>query len=165
MTTSKKSTEILSLGRRSNAEWLQTTPGERFTIRTSVKETDGNFTVLEVVADPRNGVPMHIHQNEDEHFIVLDGTLHIANGDTTLDAPAGTAVTVSKGVPHAWCNLTDAPVRMLIIFSPGHIEGLFKKVAARKSDDDIAAIAEKFGCLIVGPPLHEGIYSISSPRA
>ncbi|HEX9470774.1 MAG TPA: cupin domain-containing protein [Bradyrhizobium sp.] len=165
MTTSKKSTEVLSLGRRSNAEWLQTTPGERFTIRTSVKETDGNFTVLEVVADPRNGVPMHIHQNEDEHFIVLDGTLHIANGDTTLDAPAGTAVTVSKGVPHAWCNLTDAPVRMLIIFSPGHIEGLFKKVAARKSDDDIAAIAEKFGCLIVGPPLHEGIYSISSPRA
>src|SRR5258708_17050144 len=125
MTTSKKSTEGLSLGRRSNAEWLQTTPGERFTIRTSVKETDGNFTVLEVVADPRNGVPMHIHQNEDEHFIVLYGTLHIANAHTTLDALAGTAVTVSKGVPHAWCTLTDAPVRMLIIFSPAHIEGLF----------------------------------------
>jgi quercetin dioxygenase-like cupin family protein len=78
MTTSRRSTELLSLGRRSNAEWLQATPGERFTIRTSVKETDGNFTVLEVVADPRNGVPMHIHANEDEHFIVLDGTLHIA---------------------------------------------------------------------------------------
>jgi mannose-6-phosphate isomerase-like protein (cupin superfamily) len=165
MTTSRRSTELLSLGRRSNAEWLQATPGERFTIRTSVKETDGNFTVLEVVADPRNGVPMHIHANEDEHFIVLDGTLHIANGDTTLDARAGTAVTVGKGVPHAWCNLTNEPVRMLVIYSPGHIEELFKKVAARKSDDDIAALTEKFGCLIVGPPLHEGIYSISSPRA
>jgi mannose-6-phosphate isomerase-like protein (cupin superfamily) len=53
--------------------------------------------MLEVVADPRNGVPMHIHTNEDEHFIVLEGTLRIANGDTTLDAQAGTAITVSKG--------------------------------------------------------------------
>ena len=89
MTTSRRSTELLSLGRRSNAKWLQATPGERFTIRTSVEEPDGNFTVLEVVADPGNGVPMHIHANEDEHFIVLDGTLHIANGDTTLDSAAG----------------------------------------------------------------------------
>jgi mannose-6-phosphate isomerase-like protein (cupin superfamily) len=164
MTSSKKSTEVLSLGRRST-EWLQTTPGERFTIRTSVKETEGKFTMLEVVADPRNGVSLHIHKNEDEHFIVLEGTLHIVNGDTTLDARAGTAVTVSKGVPHAWCNLTDRPVRMLVIFSPGHIEGLFKAVAARKSDDDIAALAEKFGVVITGPAIHEGIYSISSPRA
>jgi mannose-6-phosphate isomerase-like protein (cupin superfamily) len=164
MTISKRSTEVLSIDRRSNAEWLQTTPGERFTIRTSVNETDGNFTILEVVADPRNGVSMHIHKNEDEHFIVLEGTLHIVIGDTTLDVPAGTAVTVSKGHPHAWCNLTDAVVRMLVIFSPGHIEGLFKEVAARKSDDDIATIANRFGCLIVGPALHEGIYSVSSPR-
>ena len=55
--------------------------------------------MLELVADPQNGAPMHIHKNEDEHFIVLEGTLHIANGDKTLDAPAGTAVTVRKGVP------------------------------------------------------------------
>jgi mannose-6-phosphate isomerase-like protein (cupin superfamily) len=146
---------VLPIARHSNAEWFETTPGERFAIRTSAKETEGAFTVLEVVADPRNGVPMHIHKNEDEHFVVLEGTLHLANGDTMLDARAGTAVTVSKGVPHAWCNLTDRPLRMLVIFSPGHVEGLFREVAARKSDDDIAAIADKFGCLIVGPPLLE----------
>ena len=66
-------------------------------------------------------------------------TLHIANGDKTLDAPAGTAVTVRKGVPHAWCNLSETPVRMLLVFSPGHIERLFKEVATRQRDD-IAAI-------------------------
>jgi hypothetical protein len=61
--------------------WLQVTPGERFRIRTSAKETKGIYTTLELIADSRNGVPMHIHQNEDEHFIVLEGSLHIANGD------------------------------------------------------------------------------------
>ena len=104
------------------------TPGERFIIRTSVEETKGAYTMLEVVADPRNGVPMHIHTNEDEHFIVLEGTLRIANGGTTLDAQAGTAITVSKGVPHAWCNLTlkevgrdDCPVSMTACSRPGRI--------------------------------------------
>src|SRR5262249_30617240 len=78
--------------------------------------------LLELIADPRNGVPMHIHQNEDELFVVLEGSLHIASGDQRFDAPAGTAVTIGKGVPHAWCNLTNAPLRMLVIFSPGNIE-------------------------------------------
>ena len=115
MAASKNSTEV-SIYHQDNGEWLETTPGERFTIRTSAKETKGIYTMLEVVADPRNGVPIHIHKNEDEHFLVLEGTLHIVIGDITLDVRAGTAVTVSKGEPHAWCNLTEMPVRMLVIF-------------------------------------------------
>ena len=162
MTTSKILTEVLPKRRQGDGEWLQITPGERFKIRTSAEETEEAYTMLELVADPQNGAPMHIHKNEDEHFIVLEGTLHIANGDQTLDAPAGTTVTVRKGVPHAWCNLSETPLRMLLVFSPGQIERLFKEVAARQSDD-IAAILDKFGCLIVGPALLEGIYSINSP--
>jgi mannose-6-phosphate isomerase-like protein (cupin superfamily) len=163
----EKSTEVLSINHRDNGEWLETTPGERFTIRTSAKETQGVYTMLEIVADPRNGVPIHIHKNEDEHFLVLEGTLHIVVGDVTLDIPAGAAVTVNRGDPHAWCNLTETPVRMLVIFSPGHVEGLFREIAARKNknNDDIAAIADKFGCLIVGPALREDIYTIASPRS
>lgn len=143
--------------------WLQITPGERFKIRTSVKETRGIYTMLELIADPRNGVPMHIHQNEDEHFVVLEGSLHIASGDQRFDAPAGTAVTIGKGVPHAWCNLTNTPLRMLVIFSPGNIEGLFRATAARENDD-IAALAAAYGTLLVGPPLLEEIHTITSPR-
>jgi hypothetical protein len=52
---------------------------------------------------------------------------------------------------------------MLIVFAPGHIERGFREIAARENDD-IAAILDKFGCLIVGPPLFEGVYSINSPR-
>jgi mannose-6-phosphate isomerase-like protein (cupin superfamily) len=157
----KTSTEVLD--HQGNGEWLQVTPGERFRIRTSVKETKGIYTMLELIADPRNGVPMHIHQNADEHLVVLEGSLHVANGDKRFDAPAGTTVTIKKGVPHAWCNLMDKPLRMLVVFSPGNIEDLFKATAARESDD-IAALAAKYGTLLVGPPLLEEIHSITSPR-
>ena len=157
----KASAEVMTY--QHNDEWLQVTPGERFRIRTSVKETKGIYTMLELIADPRNGVPMHIHQNEDEHFVVLEGSLHVANGDKRFDAPAGTTVTIKKGVPHAWCNVMDTPLRMLVVFSPGNIEDLFKATAARESDD-IAALAAKYGTLLVGPPLLEEIHSITSPR-
>jgi mannose-6-phosphate isomerase-like protein (cupin superfamily) len=161
MKAMKTSAEVLD--QQVNDGWLQVTPGERFRIRTSVKETKGIYTMLELIADPRNGVPMHIHQNEDEHFIVLEGSLHIADGNKRLDAPAGTTVTISKGVPHAWCNLMDTPLRMLVVFSPGNIEDLFTATAARESDD-IAALAAKYGTLLVGPPLLEEIHAITSPR-
>jgi len=162
MKASKTSAEVLDNQR--NDGWLQITPGERFRIRASVKETKGIYTMLELIADPRNGVPMHIHQNEDEHFIILEGMLHVANGNQRFDAPAGTTVTVNKGVAHAWCNLQDIPLRMLVVFSPGDIEDLFRATAARESDD-IAALAAKYGTLLVGPPLLEEIHTITSPRS
>jgi quercetin dioxygenase-like cupin family protein len=155
MKTAKKSTQVPKHRHQKDDEWFRTPTGERFKIHISAEETEGRFTMLEMVADPRNRIPMHIHKNEHEHFIVLEGTLHIANGDKTLDAPAGTTVTVKKGVPHAWCNLSDSPLRLGIVFSPGHIEGMFREVLGR-SMDDVAAILPKFGCLIVGPALLDG---------
>jgi len=163
MSKNKESTDVLLARGQDNAEWLEVTPGERFTIRTSIAQTQGAYTMLEVVAEPRNGVPMHIHKNEDEHFIVLEGTLHIANGNERSDLPAGTAVTVKKGVPHAWCNRSDTLLRMLVVFSPGHIEGLFRANPIRRGDD-LAALIEQFGVVMVGPALFEDIYTIHSPR-
>ena len=90
-TAAKVSTEILSNRDQGDSEWLQTPTGERLKIRTSAEDTPGADTMLEMVADPRIGVPMHIHKSEDEHFIVLEGTLHIVNGNKNLDAAAESA--------------------------------------------------------------------------
>ena len=88
--------------------------------------------------------------------------LRIANDDRTSEVGAGAAVTVNKGVPHAWCNLSEVPLRLLVVFSPGNVEGLFRKVAERQSDD-IAAILQRFGCRVVGPALLENIHRFNSP--
>ena len=160
------STTIKSSSVRDQAkdEWLQVTPGERFTIRVSAVETMGAYSIIEIVADPHNGVPLHIHSKEEEHFIVLDGTLDIAVGNRRWDATAGSCVTVKRGVPHAWCNQSDTPLRMLVVFSPGRIEGLFRAAAGVDDIDKIAAIAGRYGTQLIGPPLHERVHSIYSPR-
>lgn len=95
---------------------------------------------------------MHIHQNENEHFIILEGTAHIAHNDKTFDAAAGTAVTLGKGIPHAWCNLSDSPLRMVVIALPGGCEEILRLIA-KGGDSDIMALTEKFGVRNVGPML------------
>jgi hypothetical protein len=63
-----KSSKGLPIRHHTKSEWSEVTPGERFSIRVSSEETNGAYTMLEVIADHRNGTPMHVHQNEDEHF-------------------------------------------------------------------------------------------------
>ena len=145
-------------------QWSDVIRGERFIIRTSSAETNGAYSMLEVVADPRNGVPMHVHDNADEHFIILEGKAFIANGDTRAEVAAGSSITITRGVPHAWCNPSeDAPVRMLVIFSPGGLEELFRK-HARTEPAEMTALANKFGTRITGPALFDNLYTMLSPR-
>jgi mannose-6-phosphate isomerase-like protein (cupin superfamily) len=164
MTIQTKSLNELPIGHQSKSEWSEITPGERFSIRVSSEETNSAYTMLEIVADHRNGTPMHVHQNEDEHFIILEGTAHFAYGDKTVEVPAGTNITVRRGIPHAWCNLSKSPLHMLVLFTPGGIDEMFR-TTAKGGDSNIAAILDKFGTRIVGPTLFDNIYTRFSPRS
>lgn len=148
-----------------NAEnqWLETTPGERFKIQTSSLDTGGAYLVLEVEADPQMGVPLHAHFNEEEHFIVIEGTLQVAVGGEAQNFPAGSSITVGKGVPHAWCNLTDSIVRFMVIFTPGRIEGMFRAVAEKKVED-VESFAGLYGTRIIGRAMHADVNSYLKPR-
>ena len=121
--------EAQSINHEKQTEWLQTRPAERCLIRISAADTNGAYSVVEIVSDHGDGTPIHIHQNEDEHFVILEGTARIASGDKTFDAAAGTAITLSKGVPHAWCNPSDSPLRMVVIVSPGGCEEILRFIA------------------------------------
>jgi mannose-6-phosphate isomerase-like protein (cupin superfamily) len=162
--TSQKTVAARLTPDQDTGEWLEVTPGERFRVRTPSAQTAGAYSVIEIVADPGNGVPLHIHSREEEHFIVLEGTLDIANGDRRWDAVAGTSITVKRGVPHAWCNPSDTPLHMLVIFSPGHIDELFRAAAGIDDVDKITAIAARYGTQLIGPPLHQSVHSIYSPQ-
>ncbi|MCA6112589.1 cupin domain-containing protein [Bradyrhizobium cenepequi] len=141
----KKSLKEPSNGHERENEWSEVIRGERYIIRTSSAETKGIYSMLEVVADARNGVPMHVHDDADEHFIILGGRAFIANGDRKAEVAAGSSITMARGVPHAWCNPSeDAPLRMLVIFSPGGLEELFRRHATTELAE-MTALANKYG--------------------
>lgn len=151
---------------RDGGEWREVTPGERFAVRASVRDNGGLYTIIEVTAESRNGVPMHTHANEEEHFIVLEGSVHLINGSQNLVLSAGDSTTVKRGTPHAWCNLSNSLVRMLITFSPGQMEEAFRLIGSSHGGDlaAIEELAKNGGSTIIGPPPFDNIYSVMSPR-
>ena len=52
-----------------------------------------------------------------------------AYGDRIVDASAHTQVIVGKGISHAWCNRSKSLLRMLVLFTPGSIDELFRSIA------------------------------------
>lgn len=130
-------------------EWLETRPGEHCLIRVSAKDTHGIYSLVEVVSDPGDGTPMHVHELEDEHIAVLDGTARIAYGDKAFDGQAGDVVTLRKGIPHAWGNRSSAPLRMAVLAFPGGVEEILSLIA-NGNQADIPALAERFHVRIVG---------------
>ena len=106
---------------QTKAEWLETRPGEHCRIRVSAKDTHGLYSLVEIVSDPGDGTPMHVHETEDEHIAILEGTARIAYGDKVFDSHVGDVVTLRKGIPHAWGNRSSAQLRIAVLVSPGGI--------------------------------------------
>jgi mannose-6-phosphate isomerase-like protein (cupin superfamily) len=132
------------------AEWLETRPGELCAIRVDAAETNGVYSLVEIISGPGDGTPMHVHQHEDEHIIVLEGTARIACGDKVFDAEAGKVVTLPRKIPHAWGNRSNARLRIAVVAFPGGCEEALR-VIARGAAVELPALAAKFGVSPVGP--------------
>lgn len=77
------------------------------------------------------GVPMHIHEAEDEAFFVLEGEITLTSPEGERIAGEGSYIFLPRGVAHGYINASGAPARMLVIASPGGgIEGLFRGLDA-----------------------------------
>jgi quercetin dioxygenase-like cupin family protein len=135
---------------QANTKWLETRPGEHCLIRISAKDTHGLYSLVEILSDPGDGTPMHIHESEDEQIVVLEGTARIAYGDKVFDAHVGDVVTLRKGIPHAWGNRSSAQLRIAVLASPGGVEEILDLIA-KSSPADIPAIAERFHVRNIGP--------------
>jgi mannose-6-phosphate isomerase-like protein (cupin superfamily) len=134
-------------------EWLQSRPGERFAIRVPASATNGCYSVTEILSSPGDSTPVYLHENEDEHILVVEGTARVLYGDKTFDATAGTVVSLARGIPHAWGNPTDTPIRLVITAMPGGMEEVLRLIATSGDQLDLVALADKYAVRLIGPPL------------
>ncbi|MBB3458298.1 mannose-6-phosphate isomerase-like protein (cupin superfamily) [Rhizobium sp. BK313] len=155
MTTQPTISDAESIDRNGGDGWLETRPGERCKIRVSAADTQGAYSVVEIVSSPGDSTPMHVHENEDEHFVVVEGTARIACGDKTIDAPAGSVISLPRKVPHAWGNPSDVPLRVVVTTTPGGVEEVLR-LRAQGGDIDMRAVAQSYGVSVVGPLLLQG---------
>ena len=96
--------------------WL----GGLATLKATGKETDGRYTLVEVL-EPEGEAPLHVHHREDEGFWVLEGEVTFEVGDETIKAGPGSFVFGPKGVPHRY-TIESEQARMLFLLSPAGFE-------------------------------------------
>ena len=139
------------VAREAESVWYEFA-GERVAIRVSGAETGGAYSIVEGVLGPTSGPPLHVHANEDEVILVIEGVLRFALADESFDAPAGTIVVVPRGVPHTWRNLSEAPARALAFFAPGGAERMFAQFNGRDAED-LVGFALHHSTVFTGPPI------------
>jgi mannose-6-phosphate isomerase-like protein (cupin superfamily) len=82
-----------------------------------------DFVVVEWHAAPdtsseRPIAGLHVHHEDDEAWVVLEGTLGFRVGDEVVTAGPGTAVLVPKGTPHTYWNAGETEARYVLVMSP-----------------------------------------------
>jgi mannose-6-phosphate isomerase-like protein (cupin superfamily) len=117
---------------------LGATAGERlafagavFLVKASTESTAGAFAIIEEV-DPLD-TPLHVHENEDELFYVIDGDHVFTVGDEEFRACPGAVVFAPRRLPHAHRRLVPRVGRFLTMVSPAGFEGFFRELSAAEA--------------------------------
>lgn len=119
------------------------------------EQSDGQVALVELSGGGRP--PLH-HHDFDETFYVLEGELTFRLGGDVFTRRAGELAFAPRGVPHTYANLSDAPVRALLVITPAGFERYFDRIAARITGTEPPPEAAKPipDVVTVGPPLASG---------
>ncbi|MGW3472524.1 cupin domain-containing protein [Saccharopolyspora sp. NPDC000995] len=104
--------------------------GDRYTLKVGAEETGGLIGAMEAEIPPGSGPPLHIHQNEDEAFYLVEGRLQVVDIDREFIAEPGSFIYLPRGKAHGFKNIFDTPAKMLMLFMPSGFEKFFLEVGA-----------------------------------
>ncbi len=90
-------------------------PGEYVHVMEGQRHGYKNLTIGITETFPGGAPPMHSHEGEESH-VLLEGDILYALGDTTFTIKAPYMVNIPAGVPHAFKNIGDKTVNMVVIF-------------------------------------------------
>jgi mannose-6-phosphate isomerase-like protein (cupin superfamily) len=130
--------------------------------RAVTQDTDGAYSMFEQWLTADGNPPPHVHEHEDEAFLVLEGSIDVTVGAETVHVPAGGFAFGARGVPHAYA-VTSNVARLLIIATPGGAEDFFRElgepaealvlpVPVAPDVPRVVSVAAEHGITILPPP-------------
>ncbi|WP_254546753.1 cupin domain-containing protein [Halomarina pelagica] len=116
-------------------------PGRRWEVSPALGVEDYNLNVAVLAPGERlSQNAYHYHDDQEEVYYVVDGTVRVEVEDGSFDAATDDAVRFEAGVPHLFHNPFDAPCKLVAIGSPP--EGRYPVRQVRSYDD---LLAERYG--------------------
>lgn len=147
-----------------NQGTVVTVAGDVVIFKVVGEQTNGQYALFEVRAEPQMGPPPHIHSREDEAFYIQEGEVEFYLDGRTVVATPGTFLHSPRGQRHNYKVISLQPAKMLCWAIPAGIEQFFIEVGTVLDNSSIAplpitpeaiermaAIAPKYGITIVPP--------------
>ena len=138
----------------------QSVPGEKLVFKLTGDESGGAMDYMLVTVAPNGGPPLHLHHKQEELFHFLKGRYKVQIGDDTTICESGDFAYVPAGTPHAFVNISDEPGEFIAVFTPGGTDKFFEEFGPMMNSASgppeqakVAALLEKHGMTLLGPPL------------
>jgi mannose-6-phosphate isomerase-like protein (cupin superfamily) len=120
------------------------------------EKTEGKLLLGLSHDSPGSGPPLHVHEREDELFLVQSGCYEFVLGSQSVEGGAGAVVFGPRGLPHTHRVVSEEPGRMLSACLPARYEG-FVRLFAREcatgapNRSRIAEVSRSFGVSFLSP--------------
>lgn len=134
-------------------------------LKATADQTEGRYTAYEIRIPKGFAAPLHVHENEDEFFVVLSGEVRLQHGEEVVEGVAGSFAYTPRGVGQSF-HADSEQARLLLFFGPAGVEGFFREAGtpARSGGmppveepvpdrETLTQIMSRFGQTMLGPPL------------
>ena len=137
---------------------LYSGPGRDLIFKVTGEDTGGAFDYFIVEVAPKGGPPLHVHHFQEETIHVVKGRFKIRIGDSIHYVNEGGFAYLPSKVRHAFLNLSDEGGEIIVVYTPGGGHKFYEELgpisrAAGADRNQIAAVFEKYGMSVLGPPL------------
>jgi len=142
-----------------DAYWFN---GTLMEVKATGNETNGAFSLIEGLLPPGYETPMHVKNNEEDIYFVLEGEVTITIEEKIIKGTRGTFVYVPRHIKHKFKVEGSSPAKVLFMFTPAGVEQFFieMSVPADKYElpsmpmeldmEKFAAAAQKYGIETLG---------------
>ncbi len=133
-------------------------PGPAGMLRAGGAQTGGRFDFLVSTIPFGAGPPLHVHDEQEDSFFVLEGVLTLQIGDELVELGPGDFGSVPPGIAHTFTNANpeQPPVRAVNVMTPGGFDGYLREMMSRTAPPDQAemdALGRRHGVTWVGPTI------------
>ncbi len=132
-----------SMDQKSLIELLKSKGRKEVETHTTINRPWGSFKVLEenngnkikrIIVLPGAKLSLQMHQHRSEHWVVVEGTAKVINGDRRLILNEGQYTYIPKRTVHRLENPSDSPLQVIEIQTGNYLE-----------EDDIVRFEDDFG--------------------
>lgn len=119
----------------------------------SGKDTDGAMSVFLFTGYGAASVPLHVHDEQDEYFSVIDGRYKFVCGDLVTELGPGDTIFLPRKIAHQWLQLTEKGTLIYAVSPAGGLEDFFREANNMKDPTPakMDALSTKYGMRNVGP--------------